>query len=124
MKRTATKEDTLKSEFLNIDDFCTDGLSKAFTKFAIGYAYGITAFIASLDVATTLMMLSNVAWIKYVILFAALVILLVASVKAAPYVIDGVYDGGAWAANKAKSLFTSAKAKFNAFEMPAFATKH
>lgn len=124
MKRTATKDDTLKAEFLNTEMFEGLDMKKFFTKMVIGYAWYITALTACFDVALTAMMLTSTVWLQYVVLFAVLVITMVAAVKAAPYVIDGVYDGGAYVANKTVSLFTSAKAKFASFEMPAFATKH
>lgn len=124
MKRTATKEDTLHAEFLNTNMFEGLDLTKLFTKVVIGYAWYITAVTACFDLAISAMLLTSIAWLQYVLLFATLVITMVAAVKAAPYVIDGIYDGGAWAINKSKSLFASAKSRFASFEMPAFATKH
>lgn len=124
MKRTATKDDTLKSEFLHTSDFESFNMRELGIKFAIGYAWYFTGFVASFHILTMTLLLTNIVWLQYVIMFATLAITLIAVAQAAPVVIDGVYAGGVWATNKAKVIFANAKAKFNAFEMPAFATKH
>lgn len=93
-------------------------------KLAIGYAFAITGWIASWEIAVTFALMTSGAWLQYVIVFAVLALCLVAVVYATPHVVNGVYNAGAWIGSKAKSLFASSKEKFSSIEMPSFATKH
>lgn len=98
--------------------------SKLFTKIAIGYAYGIVAYIGGINIINMVLIMTNVVWLQYIIAFVGLVMLFMTIFKTAPLVADVVYNAGAWVGVKAKSLFGSAKERFSNFEMPAFATKH
>jgi hypothetical protein len=71
-------------------------IRKMGTKFVIGYVYAITGFVAALDVATMLMMLTSITWLQYAIFFVAACALCIAVVQTAPYVADVVYDAGAY----------------------------
>lgn len=99
-------------------------LPRIATKFAIGYAYVVIGYFASWHITSMLIMTTSIAWLQYVIAFAALTACLVFLVKTTPVAADAIYEGGAWLGSKLGSLFNAAKAKVQAFRAPAEATVH
>lgn len=84
-------------------------------KVLIGYAYAITAFIASFDVATTLALMTSIVWLQYVIIFAVVAALSIGIAYSAPAVTNAVHDGTLFVARKVKSFFTETKERINSF---------
>ena len=124
---TATKskpaEATIAPEFVIPDlSEMMEGFNMQSTivKFAIGYAFAITGWIASWEIAVTFALMTSVVWLQYVIAFAVFALCLVGLVVATPHVVNAVYNGGAFVVNKVSSLFTRVKN----IEVPSFATKH
>jgi hypothetical protein len=124
MKRTATKEDTLKPEFLMGEAFGDFDWNRIIIKVAIGYAYGVVAYIGGINIINMLLLVTNMVWLQYVIAFVALTALLIAVMKTAPIVADALYDAGVYAVSKTKTLFRGAKLKFDTFNYMHSFTKH
>lgn len=123
--KTATKPEaaTLSPEFTvpNLSEMMGDfNFTTLAVKFAIGYAFAITGFIAAWDIAVTVALMVSAVWLQYIIVFACFAILLAGVAYATPHVVNACYNAGAFIGNKAKSLFTRVKN----IEVPSFATKH
>lgn len=84
-------------------------LRKLAIKLAIGYAYFVCSYIALEHVAVSLALLVSPVWLQLVIVFFVLAAGLVGLVMVTPTVTNGIYDGAAWAINKAKSFVSGFK---------------
>lgn len=129
MKRTTTKEETLRPEYLTSNLFDTGfdkvAIGQALAKVIIGYVYLITGVMAAFEFGVMVaLMLTTPGWLAFAIMLAVAIIVSGAVAYTTPYVADAVVEGGIWAVGKAKSLFAGAKSRFAKFEMPQFATKH
>jgi hypothetical protein len=126
-KRTATKEDTLKSEF-KIDTDMFEGFELNVRRFVsellIAGIWGYTVGFIGSNIIGALALIGMPVWLSFVANMFVVVSVLVIAWTTAAFVAENTYDGIVYAADKAKSLFGSAKARFASFEMPSFATKH
>lgn len=110
--RKATQStDTLTPEHIlpNLDMLDVDFTTFA-VKFAIGYAFIFTGYLAAWNVAVMIALLTSIVWLQYVIAFVVLAALLTGIVVVTPAVTNAVYDAGAFVGSKAKSAFASLRA--------------
>ena len=119
-----TKQSTLSPEFLSAEAIAqaAEGIDlKAFAvKFAIGYAYVVTGYIAAWNFAVVVALMTSIVWLQYVIAFALFALALVGIVVSVAPVSNAVYNAGATVARGVQGLFSKAKS----FEMPSFKTVH
>lgn len=122
-QNAAPSDDQLSHEeqmaFATMASLADIDLKKLCVKVAIGYAWVVCAYIAAEHAAVSLALLVSPLWLQLVILFFALAAACVGIVYSTPVVANAVYDAGAWLGTKAKSLFTSAKAKVQSFKPAA-----
>lgn len=127
-KSRTTKEDVRKA--INEERMSTDllhylegmGLStkRLVIELLIGGVWGYTLGAVCNSIVGALMLIGMPAWLQFVTTVFVVVVTVTACFITAGFVASTVYEVGATAIEKTKSLFVSAKEKVSTFEVPSF----